>query len=72
MPFFNKRKSTFVPTSGRDVYLDFYIEAITQELLMALPKHKQYSNISKEEFESLRKLSQDESIVIKKRINPAK
>jgi hypothetical protein len=25
MPFFNKRKSTFIPPNGRDTYLDFYI-----------------------------------------------
>ena len=38
MPFFNKRKSTFTPSAGRDTYLDFYIEAIHQEILNSLPK----------------------------------
>ena len=68
LPFFNKKKkqSTFVPPNDRDTYLDFYIEAVTQEILQASSKQKMYSNISKEEMESLRSLSQDDSIVIKK------
>ena len=61
-----KKQSTFVPPNGRDTYLDFYIEAVTQEILQASPKRKLYSNISKEEMESLRSLSQDDSIVIRK------
>ena len=40
--------------------------AVTQEILQASPKRKVYSNVSKEEMESLRSLSQDDSIVIKK------
>ena len=66
MPFFNKKKSTFIPPSGRDTYLDFYIEAVTEEILRSIPKHTVYSNNSKEEMNSLRSLSQDDSIVIKK------
>ena len=66
LPFFDKKQSTFVPSNGRDTYLDFYIEAVTQEILQASPKRKLYSNISKEEMESLHSLSQDDSIVIKK------
>ena len=38
LPFFNRKQSSFTPPSGRDVYLDFYIEAISQELLQAEPK----------------------------------
>ena len=66
LPFFNKGQSTFVPPNGHDTYLDFYIEAVRQEILQASPKRKLYSNNSKEEMESLRSLSQDDSIVIKK------
>ena len=65
LPFFNKKQSTFVLPNGCDTYLDFYIEAVTQEILQTSPKGKLYSNISKEEMESLH-LSQDDSIVIKK------
>ena len=42
LPFFNKKQSTFVPPNGRDTYLDFYIEAVTQEILQASPKRKLY------------------------------
>ena len=66
MPFFNKKVSTLIPPSGRDTYLDFYIEAVTKEILQASPKQTVYSNISKEEMNSLRSLSQDDSVVIKK------
>ena len=66
MPFFNKRKSTFTPSAGRDTYLDFYIEAINQEILNSLPKKFRYINISKEELQCLRRLSNDPDIIIKK------
>ena len=33
LPFFNKKHLSFTPPNGRDVYLDFYIEAISQEIL---------------------------------------
>ena len=66
LPFFNKSESTFTPPPGRDIYLDFYITAVREELLHSEQKGKHYSNISKNELESLRKLSQDQSIVIKK------
>lgn len=66
LPFFNKRQSTFTPPTGRDVYLDFYIEAISQELFQAEPKAKFHSNMSKSEFASLQSLARDSSIVIKK------
>ena len=66
LPFFNKKQSTFVPPNGRDTYLDFYIEDATQEILRASPNRKLYSNISKEEMEWLRSLSQDDSVVIRK------
>ena len=65
-PFFNKKKSLFTPPSGRDVYLDFYIEAISQEILHAESKTKMFSNISKSEFASLQSLARDDSIVLKK------
>ena len=66
MPFFNKRKSTFTPSAGQDTYLDFYIEAIHQEILNSLPKRSRYTNISKEELHCLRRLSNDPDIIIKK------
>ena len=66
LPFFNKKKSSFTPPSGRDVYLDFYIEAISQEILHNEHKSKRHSNISKSEFASLRSLARDDSIVLKK------
>lgn len=65
-PFFNKKQSSFTPPSGRDVYLDFYIEAISQEILHAESKTKMYSNISKSEFASLQSLARDDSIIFKK------
>ena len=64
--FFNKKESTFIPPSGCDIYLDFYIEAVTQEILQdRSPKRKCYSNISKEQMDSLRSLSQYDLIVLK-------
>ena len=66
MPFFNKKKSTFTPSAGRDTYLDFYIKAIHQEILNSLPKKSTYTKISKEELKSQRRLSNDPDIIIKK------
>lgn len=66
MGYFNKDKSSFTPPSGRDSHLDFYIEAITQEILHSIPHKRGYSNISKKEMESLHNLINDDSIVIKK------
>ena len=66
MGFFNKNKSSFTPSSGRDSHLDFYIEAITQEILHNIPHKRGYSNISKKEMESLHNLINDDSIVIKR------
>ncbi len=45
-------------------YLEFYIEANKQEILNNNPKRKYFTNISKEELNSLRSLAQDESIII--------
>ena len=61
-----KKQSSFTPPSGWDVYLDFYIEASSQEILHAEPKTKLHSNISKAEFASLKGLARDDSIVLKK------
>ena len=66
LPFFNRKQSSFTPPNGRDVYLDFYIEAISQEILHSDFNGKRHSNISKSEFASLRSLSRDDSIVIKR------
>ena len=66
LPFYNKSSSSFIPPTGRDVYLDFYITAITEDILQREKKRKFFSNISKSELSSLTKLSRDKSIIIKK------
>ena len=66
LPFFNRKQSFFMPPNGRDVYLDFYIEAISQEILHIQTNGKRHNNISKSEFASLGNLSRDDSIIIKK------
>ena len=66
MAFFNKKQSTFTPYQGRDTYLDFYVQAITEEILHKNKKTHQFSNISKSEMLALRNLSNDDSIIIKK------
>ena len=33
LPFYNNSSSSFIPPTGRDVYLDFYVTAITEEIL---------------------------------------
>lgn len=64
--FPKESKSTFIPPSGRDSTLDFYIEAITHEILQSNKRYKYRSNLSKEEQIALTSLRQDETIVIKK------
>ena len=59
-------KSTFVPPSGRDTSLDFYIDSITNEILQNEKKYKFTPNLSPEELEALKQLRSDNSIVIKK------
>lgn len=59
-------KSTFVPPSGRDTSLDFYIDSITNEILQNDKKYKFTPNLSPEELEALKKLQKDDTIVIKK------
>lgn len=59
-------KSTFVPPSGRDTSLDFYIDSITNEILQNDKKYKYAPNLSQEELEALKCLRNDDSIVIKK------
>lgn len=66
LPFFNKKRSTFIPRSGRDQYLDFYIDIVTQEILSSLPKKRKFTNISKEELFCLKSLAKDQTIVMKK------
>ncbi|KAH3733309.1 hypothetical protein DPMN_039735 [Dreissena polymorpha] len=46
LSFFNKLPSTFSPSRGRDIYLDFYIEAITTEILHNDKKKQFRPNIS--------------------------
>ena len=64
--FPKKSKSTFIPPSGRDSTLDFYIEAITHEILHNNKRYKYRSNLSTEEQNALTSLRQDRNIVIKK------
>jgi len=66
MGYFNTIKSSFTPPSGRDSYLDFYIDAITKEILHGNHQKQYISNISKDEIKSLFNLMNDDSIVIKK------
>ena len=68
---FLKRKSTFTPSAGRDTYLDFYIEAIHQEIFNSLPKKSRYTIISEEELKCLQRLSIDPDIIIKKADEPS-
>lgn len=64
--FQKESTSTFIPPAGRDSTLDFYIEAITHEILQNNKRYKYRSNLSREEQIALRSLHQDETIVIKK------
>ena len=57
--FMIKTSSSFIAPTGRDVYLDFYITAVTEEILQGEKKRKFFSNISKSELSSLTKLSRD-------------
>ena len=61
LPFFNSKQLSFTPSNGRDVYLNFYMEQIYKKYYIVQP-----SVISKSEFTSLRSLSRDYSIVLKK------
>ena len=36
-PFCNKKKSTCIPPDDLDTSLDFYIEAVTHEILKSIP-----------------------------------
>ena len=63
---YKKSNSTFIPPADRDPTLDFYIDAITKELLSDKKKYKYQSNLSNEEHQSLNSLREDQSIVIKK------
>ena len=45
LPCFNKKESAFTPPAGRDIYLDLYIDAVTEEILQSQKNSKHYSNI---------------------------
>ena len=69
LKFPKESKTTFIPPSGRDSTLDFYIElylAITHEILQNKKRYKYRSNLSTEEQIALTSLRQDNNIVIKK------
>ena len=71
LPFFNRKQSSFTPPNGRDVYFDFYNEAISQEILHSESNGKRHNNISKSEFASLRSLSVTTQLLLKRLTNPA-
>lgn len=59
-------QSSFTLNSGRDVYLDFNIEAKSKEILHAGPKSKFHKNISiKKDLILFEHLARDDSIVFK-------
>jgi hypothetical protein len=66
LPFYNKTSSTFTPPSGRDIYLDFYFETISNEIMHSSKQKRFRPNVSKQELQSLKDLSRDTNIVIKK------
>ena len=61
-----RSESTFIPPSGRDFTSNFYIDAITNEILLSDKRCKYRSNLFKDEQEALRNLRSDDSIIIKK------
>ena len=61
-----KEQSSFIPPAGRDSSLDFYLEAITHEILQHTKKYKYHCNLSPGERKALFDLSHDENIIIKK------
>ncbi|XP_053387219.1 uncharacterized protein LOC128551006 [Mercenaria mercenaria] len=60
------KESTFTQPAGRDTSLDFYIDAITHELLKTNKRYYFHSSISQDEQIALKSLAQDDNIVIKK------
>ena len=66
IPKVKMEQSSFVPPAGRDSSLDFYIEAITHEILQNTKKYRYHCNLSPGERKALSDLSHDESIIIKK------
>jgi peptidase E len=60
-----RNKSTFIPPSSRDSNLDFYIEAITNEILSD-SKHNRYkTNLSPEGLKALETIQKVENIIMK-------
>ena len=58
-----KNKTNFYPPSNRNKFLDTTIYFINQQNLNNLSKNK--TNLSKEDWQALKELKNDESIVIK-------
>ncbi|XP_053372926.1 uncharacterized protein LOC128546436 [Mercenaria mercenaria] len=63
---YKKKHSIFTPPSGRDSTLDFYIDAITHELLQKNSKYRFRPNLSTDELSALKNLRNDDSIILKK------
>ena len=66
IPKVKKEQSSFIPPTGRDSSLDFYLEAITYDILQNSKKYKYHCNLSPGERKALFDLSHDENIIIKK------
>ena len=60
IPKVKKEQSSFIPPAGRDSSLDFYLGAITHEILQNTKKYKYRCNLSPEERKALFDLSHDE------------
>ena len=58
-----KNNSDFYPPSNRNTFLDTTIDFINQQNLNNLSKNK--NNLSKDDWQALKELKNDESIVIK-------
>ena len=65
IPKVKKEQSSFVPPAGRGSSLDFYIEAITHEILQNTKQYRYHCNLSPWERKALSDLSHDESIINK-------
>lgn len=51
---FQQTCSTFTPHAGRNEYLDFYINIVTEKILQSERNRKYFSDITKPELETLR------------------
>ena len=68
-PNFSKSPSFRIPSNWtpyiNDVYLEMYLTEIEEQLMKINEHGMNYSNLSKEERDTLHNLSHDDSIIIK-------